>query len=50
MDNHGGKITTLSESELKKIIEMEKNQVWPKIAENIDPALYEAAKEFAGHK
>jgi len=47
---HGGTITTLSESELKKIIEMEKTQVWPKIAENIDPALYEAAMKFAGHK
>ena len=50
VDNHGGKITTLSASELNKIIEMEKTQVWPKIAENIDPALYEAAMKFAGHK
>jgi hypothetical protein len=49
VDEHGGKITTLSESELKNIIEIEKNQVWPKIAENIDPALYQAAKKFAGH-
>jgi TRAP-type C4-dicarboxylate transport system substrate-binding protein len=47
---HGGTITTLSESELKKIVEMEKTQVWPKIAENIDPVLYEAAMKFAGHQ
>jgi len=50
VDSHGGKITTLSDSELKKLIEVEKTQVWPKIAENIDPALYEAAKRFAGHE
>jgi len=46
---HGGKISTVSDSEIRKLIEIEKTQVWPKIAENIDPELYEAAKKFAGH-
>jgi TRAP-type C4-dicarboxylate transport system substrate-binding protein len=50
VEEHGGTISTLSDAELKKLIEMEKTQVWPKIAENIDPDLYEAAKKFAGHQ
>ncbi len=50
VSEHGGKITTLPEAEVKKLIEIEKTQVWPKIAENIDPTLYEAAKKFAGHE
>jgi TRAP-type C4-dicarboxylate transport system substrate-binding protein len=45
VEEHGGTISTLSDAELKKLIEIEKTQVWPKIAENIDPALYEAAKK-----
>ena len=50
VEEHGGTISTLSDAELKKLIEIEKTQVWPKIAENIDPGLYEAAKKFAGHQ
>jgi hypothetical protein len=50
VDQHGGKISKLPASEVQKLIEIEKTQVWPKIAENIDPALYQAAKTFAGHK
>ena len=50
VEEHGGTISTLSDAELKKLIEIEKTQVWPKIAENIDPDLYEAAKKFAGHQ
>lgn len=50
VEEHGGTISTLSDAELKKLIEIEKTQVWPKIAENIDPALYEAAKKHAGHQ
>jgi TRAP-type C4-dicarboxylate transport system substrate-binding protein len=50
VNKHGGVISTLPQAELKKLIEIEKTQVWPKIAESIDPELYEAALEFAGHK
>ncbi len=50
VEKHGGTISTMPDSEVKKLIEIEKTQVWPKIAENIDPALYEAAKKFAGHQ
>jgi TRAP-type C4-dicarboxylate transport system substrate-binding protein len=50
VEQHGGKISKLPASEVKKLIEIEKTQVWPKIAESIDPALYQAAKRFAGHK
>lgn len=50
VEQHGGKVSKLPESEVKKLIEIEKTQVWPKIAESIDPALYQAAKTFAGHK
>ena len=50
VEKHGGTITVLTEAEMKKVIEIEKTQVWPKIAENIDPDLYKAAKKFAGHE
>ncbi|MGD2125622.1 MAG: TRAP transporter substrate-binding protein [Desulfobacteraceae bacterium] len=50
VEKHGGTISTLPPAELKRLIEIERNQVWPKIAENIDPGLYEAAMKFAGHK
>jgi TRAP-type C4-dicarboxylate transport system substrate-binding protein len=50
VEQHGGKVSKLSASEVEKLIEIEKTQVWPKIAESIDPALYQAAKTFAGHK
>jgi TRAP-type C4-dicarboxylate transport system substrate-binding protein len=50
VEQHGGTISTLPASEVNKLIEIEKTQVWPKIAENIDPALFQAAKRFAGHK
>ena len=48
--DHGGTVSTLSKAEVKKLIEIEKTQVWPKIAESIDPELYTAAKAFAGHQ
>ncbi len=48
--DHGGTVSTLSKTEVKKLIEIEKTQVWPKIAERIDPELYGAAKAFAGHQ
>lgn len=50
VDQHGGKVSALPRAEVKKLIEIEKAQVWPKIAESIDSELYEAAKAFAGHK
>jgi TRAP-type C4-dicarboxylate transport system substrate-binding protein len=50
VEQHGGKVSKLPASEVKKLIEIEKTQVWPKIAESIDPELYRAAKAFAGHK
>ena len=50
VEQHRGKVSKLPASEVKKLIEIEKTQVWPKIAESIDPALYQAAKTFAGHK
>lgn len=50
VEQHGGKVSKLPASEVKKLIEIEKTQVWPKIAESIDPELYQAAKAFAGHK
>ena len=50
VDKHGGTVSTLPPAEIKKLIQIEKTQVWPKIAESIDPELYEAAMEFAGHK
>jgi TRAP-type C4-dicarboxylate transport system substrate-binding protein len=49
-DEHGGTISTLSPAELKKLIEIEKTQVWPEIAKSIDPELYEAALKFTGHQ
>ncbi len=49
-ETHGGTISNLPDSEIKKLIEIEKKQVWPEIAKSIDPALYEAAKKFAGHQ
>ncbi len=45
---HGGKISTWDEAELKKAVEMDKTQVWPEIAKNIDPELYKAACKFIG--
>lgn len=50
VDKHGGTVSTLPHAEVQKLIELEKTKVWPKIAEKMDPALYEAAKKFAGHE
>jgi TRAP-type C4-dicarboxylate transport system substrate-binding protein len=47
-EKQGGRVSTLSESEQKKFIEMERTKVWPALAENMDPAFYEAAKKFVG--
>lgn len=49
VEKHGGRISTLSDSELRKLIEIEKTKVWPEIAKSIDPELYRAALKFAGH-
>ncbi len=50
VEKHGGTVSVLPEAEVKKLIEIEKTLVWPKIAKSIDPALYQAAKKFAGHE
>ena len=44
----GGTVSTWSQAEMKKAVELDKAQVWPEIAKNIDPALYQAAKKFVG--
>ncbi len=48
VDKHGGTVSTLSEAEQKKLIDIEKNQVWPKLAKKMSPGLFEAAKRFIG--
>jgi len=50
VDEHGGTVSTLPKAEIHKLIETEKTQVWPAIAKQMDPALYEAAKKFIGHE
>ena len=45
---HGGQISTWSDEELRKMVTINKEQVWPKIGKEIDPDLYRAAKEFVG--
>lgn len=48
-EKHGGKISTLSDAELKKFIELEKTKVWPALSKKVDPELYKAAMKFVGH-
>jgi TRAP-type C4-dicarboxylate transport system substrate-binding protein len=50
VEKHGGRIDTLSESELHKLQQMDLNVVWPKIAEGMDPDFWAAAKKFRGFK
>jgi len=46
--DHGGLISVWPAEEVAKAKEMDKTQVWPEIAKNIDPELYAAAKKFVG--
>jgi len=47
-ETKGGTISTWSKEEIKKAVELDKTEVWPEIAKNIDPDLYQAAKKFVG--
>jgi TRAP-type C4-dicarboxylate transport system substrate-binding protein len=47
---YGGKVSTWSQKEISKAQEMDKTKVWPEIAKNIDPELYQAAKDWVGIK
>jgi TRAP-type C4-dicarboxylate transport system substrate-binding protein len=47
-EKHGGTVSTWSEEEIQKALEIDKTQVWPEIAKNIDPELYQAARKWVG--
>ena len=48
--DRGGQVSRWSDDELRKMVTINREQVWPKIAKEIDPDLYRAAKEFVGHE
>lgn len=48
VEKHGGHISTLSEAELQKFIDLERTIVHPALAKNINPDLYKAAKKYVG--
>ncbi len=45
---HGGTVSAWSDAEIQEMIRINKEEVWPEIAEEIDPELYEGAKAFVG--
>lgn len=48
VEKHGGTISTWSKEEFQKALELNRTQVWVEIAKNIDPELYQAAREWVG--
>ena len=48
VEKHGGHISTLSDAELKKFVDLERTKVHPALAKNINPDLYKAAKKYVG--
>lgn len=48
VEKHGGTVTTWTEAEIRKAVELDKTKVWPAIAEKIDPVVYKAAVRFVG--
>jgi len=48
VEKHGGHISTLSDAELKKFIDLERTKIHPVLGKKIDPALFQAAKKHVG--
>jgi TRAP-type C4-dicarboxylate transport system substrate-binding protein len=49
-EEHGGVIMTMSDAEVKKLIQIYREKVWPVIGKGMDPKIYEAAFKFMGFK
>ncbi len=49
-ETKGGKIVSMSKSELKKINQIYATRVWPVLGKDMDPQFYEAAMKFMGYK
>jgi len=48
VEKHGGTVSTWTKEEIQKALEMDRTKVWPEIAKNLDPELYQAAKKWVG--
>jgi hypothetical protein len=46
----GGKVTTMTDEEFNKMKQVFKDNVWPVLAKEMDPEVYQAALKFMGYK
>jgi TRAP-type C4-dicarboxylate transport system substrate-binding protein len=50
VSTHNGTVSTLSETEFQKLVNIHQTAVYPEIAKSIDPELYQAALKFIGRQ